>query len=188
MKNFVRIVLPLAMVGLAGCDPLMYGKLDEPSIAITQGLPSAPGLPALEVPSVTLAQQTFQLGDITVDESSKDSRVTVNQAILEITAVTPANATTSFAGIKTAAVSVAAPPGSSLPTQTVATYDQTRDGPAGTALTLKGADGVNLVPYITGKSLVVNLTASGVPPGPLGTSWTSDLTLDLHIIAQKNLP
>jgi hypothetical protein len=185
MKNVIRLLLAAVALAVTGCDPLMYAKLDEPSVAITNTI-TAVGLPQVDVPSVTVANVTFQIGDITVDESSKDSSLWLNKATLQL--LNPGPGTT-FAGIKTASIAISAPPGNTnLVTQVVASYDQARDGPAGDTLVLAATQEINLIPYLSSKTLVVDLTGSGVPPGPLGVTWTADLTLDFHVIAQKNLP
>jgi hypothetical protein len=176
MKNFIRIVLSAALAALAACSPLFYGKLDAPSVAITRDLPPVPGA-ALGQTAVTTPPITFDLGDITVDESSNDSKVTVNQATLEMV-----TGTATFAAIDSASVSISDPSGL-LPTEVVADYSKARDGAAGTTLTLKGTDGLNLIPYMNGQVVSVVVEVRGVPPT---TAWTSQFTLDLHVIAQKN--
>ena len=172
-------------LALAACgDPLFYAKVDEPSLAVTQTLPPVPGAPAVDVPTATVAALQFRVGDVVAGPGSEQSRLTLSGA--KLTLLSPGAGTT-FAGVRTAQVRVVAPPASALPAQTVATYDRDRDGPAGTVLALRGSD-VDVLPYLSTGALQLQLSAAGVPPGPVGTSWVADLTLDLHLVARVGWP
>ncbi len=187
MRNLLRFVtVPAALVLLAGCgDPLLFARVDDRSVAVTQGLPSAPGLPAVEVPSVTLASVDFQVGDINLGLDTRGSRLTLNRVVLAMVSAAPG---TTFAGITHASVTIAPPAGTpGLGPQEVASYDQARDGVAGTSLVLTPSGDFDLLPYVFEKTIAVSISASGTPPGPLGSTWTSDLTLDFHVVAQASL-
>jgi hypothetical protein len=180
--------LLLAAAALAGCgDPLLFLRVDEPSLTVTQTLPPVPGAPAVAVPSVEIPPggADVGVGDFAVGQSEKGSRLTLNGARLVLLSPAPG---TSFSGITAASLAVVPPSGSALPPVTVAGYDQARDGPADAALVLTASGGADLLPYLGARTLRVVLTASGTPPGPAGSTWTADLTLDFHLVAEVHYP
>ena len=190
MKTLMRIVAPAALLTLGAC----YAKLDEPSIAVTQTTPSIPGLPpvAVTVPANIFPSFSFSVGDFPgSDETSKESSVVLNSASVAMTATSSSGS--NFDGITNATLSVTPPSGSGLPTTAVATYvkgDATRGSLSadGRTITLTPIDSTNLLPYLTQKSISISLSGTGTPPGPVGGSWSADVTLDFHVVAQKNLP
>jgi hypothetical protein len=172
----------------AGCsDPLLFVQVDEPSLTVTQTLPPVPGAPAVAVSAFEIPPGGVEVsvGDLVVGSTSRGSRLTLNGARLALLAPAPG---TTFAGVTAASLEVVPPAGSGLPQAAIATYDQARDGPAGATLALAGSAGVDLLPYLGAKTLRVVLGAAGTPPGPAGTSWTADLTLDLHLVAEVSYP
>ena len=191
MKTRIRVVLPAALLLLAACDPLFYAKVDAPSVAITQSLPGPiPGAPQVPVTVPTsLIQYSFDIGQVTVDQSSKDSSLTLNGATVAITSSGPP----SFSGIDELDLVVAPPSGDpTLTAVTVARYSKSAGvgtlSTDGKTLTLAPPEKVELLPYLQGTVLTVSLSGSGILPGPVGTTWTADVTIDFHVIAQKNLP
>jgi hypothetical protein len=170
----IRLAAVLA-VALTGC----YAQLEESSLVISQPLGvTVPG--AAAAGDVTLPTITFQVGDVTVDAGDTDSKLVLTTASLVMTA-----GTTDFSGVTGAALTVTPPAGSSLQPVTL-TYDRTRDGPAGTTLTMKrGAEEVNLLPYLEAQSLLLDVSLSGAAPT---TAWTADLDLDFHLLGKVTFP
>jgi hypothetical protein len=185
MAKTIALVLAGA---LAGCgDPLLFVEVDEPSLTITQTLPGVPGAPPVAVASTDIPPGGLDVGvgDFAVDRAAPGSRLSLNGARLVL--LSPGAGTT-FAGITGAALGVVPPDGSGLPPLVAATYDQARDGPAGSALTLAASGSADLLPYLGAKTLRVVLTVAGEPPGPAGIVWTADLTLDFHLVARVGYP
>jgi hypothetical protein len=189
MSRTTALTLCLALVGpLAGCgDPLLYLKVDEPSLVVTQSLPTVPGAPPVDVPAVTLPPGglDIDIGDVSVDTSGSRSRLELRRATLAMVAASPG---TDFSGIRSASLVITPPVGADLPQVVVASFDAVRDGTAGAALVLSAASPVDLLPYLSTHKLHVEIVAAGSPPGPLGTSWTADLALDFHLLAMVAYP
>lgn len=180
MKNLIRVLLPVATIA-AACSPLVYGKVDAPSVKITQTFGAISGLPTpsqpVDVPPVSF---TFDIGEIIVGEGDQDSSLTLNEATLSI--VNPSTTTVNFEGIDRLTLSVT----SGTQDVTIAEYVQ-GSVPATKSITLVPTGSVNLIPYLSQKKLSVKVSGRGIPPGPLGTSWTPQLELDFHVIAQHNV-
>lgn len=185
MRHAIAAVVAAAAL-LAGCSPLFFGKVEEPSLAVTQRLPPVPGAPPVVVPSGLLFPAfTFEIGDVGVKQDSSDSTLWLNGATLAMVSPGPL---TSFSDVTTAALAVVPPAGSALPEVVVADFDAARDGAAGTTLALKGTGRANLLPYLQATRIALRASMSGALPGPADITWTADLTLDFHVVAQKNLP
>jgi len=180
--------LALAAALLAACgEPILYAELDEPSVALTQSLPAMPGAPAVDLPATVLPPEGLDLplGDIDLGAGGKHSRATLNGAVLQL--VNPASGT-SFAGIRRAELQLLPDGGTggTLPV-TLACYDRERDGAATDRLAFRAAEPVNLLPYLSARQVRVQVVVAGVPPGPAGSTWESDLTVDLHLLARVEL-
>jgi hypothetical protein len=181
-----RLAVALAAAALAACGkPLLYARLDAPSVTVTQALPALPGAPAVDGTAVLPPGGVdFPVGDLVVDRSFQGSRVTLNGAAL---AMTGSGGGPSFAGIRRAVLRVTAP-GGALVAADLASFDAVRDGAAGATLALRPETAIDLLPYLSAQALHLELELSGTPPGPEGTSWTADLTLDFHLVAQVGYP
>ncbi len=179
MKNLIRVLLPVATIA-AACSPLVYGKVDAPSVKITQTFGAISGLPTpsqpVDVPPVPF---TFDIGEIIVGEGDQDSSLTLNEATLSMLTATT---TVHFEDIDRLTLSVT----SGTQEVTIAEYVQ-GSVPATKSITLVPTGSVNLIPYLSQKTLSVKVSGRGIPPGPLGTSWTPQLVLDFHVIAQHNV-
>jgi hypothetical protein len=180
MKNPIRALL-LVVAIVAACSPFIYGKVDAPSVKVTQTFPAISGLPTpsqpVDVPPVSF---TFDIGEIIVGEGDQDSSLTLNEATLSM--ADPSTTTVNFEGIDRLTLSVT----SGTQEVTVAEYVK-GSVPVSRSITLAPTGNVNLLPYLSGKGLMVKVSGTGIPPGPLGTSWTPQLLLDFHVIAQHNV-
>ncbi len=186
MKNAIRVLLPLLAVVVA-CSPLMYGKIDAPSVVVSRTLPSTPGVTtpsAITIPPLTF---DFSIGDITVSESDKDSSLTLNAAKLSVGE--GSTTTVDLEEVDVLVVSLTAPGGTA--SVDVARYD--RNAGVGTlsqdhrTITLAPVTQENLLGYLSQKTFKVTVSGSGKPPGPIGTSWIPEIALDFHVIAQQNV-
>jgi hypothetical protein len=196
MKTYARIVLPAAALLLASC----YAELDAPSVQVKQAIATdIPGLPAtqfnLPCPGLgCLISAEFQLGEVAVDESEKDSRLELNSAAVEMTTASAMD----FRGVTEAKLKLLPPAGSALPAVDIAVYRTAAagTGPAvgtlsadGRTITLAATEKPNLLPYLHTQTLTLNLSGSGTPPGPVGAgTWQPTITLDFRILAHKALP
>jgi len=174
--------LALAALLLAACgEPILYAQIDEPSVAFTQSLPALPGSPAVDLPATVLPEGGLDLplGNLDLGAEGEHSRATLNGAVLEL--VTPAP-DTSFAGVRRAELQLL--PGGGAAPVTVASFDRERDGAAGRRLALRPGEPVNLLPFLRADQVKVQVVVAGIPPGPAGTEWRSDLTVDLHLLAR----
>ncbi len=187
MKNLIRVLLAVA-AAVAACSPLVYGKVDAPSVKITQTFGAIAGLPTpsqpVDVPPVPF---TFDIGEIIVGEGDQDSSLTLNEATLSMLTATT---TVHFEDIDRLTLSVT----SGTQEVTIAEYVkgsvgklESTDKVANGSITLVPTGSVNLIPYLSQKTLSVKVSGRGIPPGPLGTSWTPQLVLDFHVIAQHNV-
>jgi len=183
------LALSLASAGLlAGCgDPLLYLEVDEPSLVITQRLPDVPGAPAVDVPAVNIPPGGLDvdIGDIGVGPSSSRSSLELRGAALAMLSPGPG---TDFSRITSASLIVTPPAGTNLPQLVIASFDAARNGVAGTTLALSAPGPVNLLPYLAAGKLRVEIVAAGSPPGPPGSSWAADLSLDFHLRAMVAYP
>lgn len=169
---------------LAACgQPLLYAEIDVPSVAITQSMPDMPGAPPIDLPALTVNLE-LSIGDLGLGARSERSSVTLNGAVLQL--VGPAVGTT-FAGLRTVELRLLPAAGSSQPEGVLATFDRARDGAAGDRIALRATDQVNLLPYLSADRVRVQVVAAGVPPGPVGSTWSSDLTVDLHVVARVDV-
>lgn len=177
-----RRALALAASLLAACgEPILYAQVDEPSVAVTQSLPALPGSPPVDLPATVFPEGGLDLplGNLDLGAEGEHSRATLNGAVLELLDPTPE---TSFAGVRQAELQLL--PGGGAAPVAIASFDRERDGAAGRRLVLRPAEPMNLLPYLSADSLKVQVVVAGIPPGPVGTTWTSDLTVDLHLLAR----
>ncbi|MBI5070520.1 MAG: hypothetical protein HZB56_20010 [Deltaproteobacteria bacterium] len=179
------LIAALAAVLLSSCgEPLLYAEMEVASVAVTQTLPTLPGSPPVDVPTTPLPADGFdlKLGDIKLGGETEKSRVTLNGAVFEI--LNPTSPETTFAGIRRAELILLPAVGTSGPPVTLALYDRARDGAATTRLAMQPVGAVNLLPYLSAEQVRVQVVVGGVAPGPLGGTWTADLTVDLHVKAR----
>lgn len=181
MKNSIRTMLSTAVLALVACSPLIYGKLESRSVAITQSNISVPGYGGgpVSIPA-NLFSFPFEVGDVTVDESSKDSSLKLNGAMVEITGTSAAT----FQGVDEFQISLTPPGGAP---QIVARYKKGQIGTLSTngkTITLVPVGDIELLGFLSNKSLTVGMSGSGTPPA---VAWVGAVTLDFHVIAQKNI-
>lgn len=179
-----RALAALLAALLAACgQPLLYAELDAPSVAVTQALPALPGAPPIDAPATALPPggMDLPLGGIDLGAEGEHSRITLNGATLQL--LHP-SAGTSFAGVRTAELQLLPAAGSNQAAVVIASYDRARDGAAADRLVLRAAAEVDLLPYLSAQQVRVQVLVAGVPPGPLGSTWSSDLTVDLHVLAR----
>jgi hypothetical protein len=193
MKNFIRGLSPIAAVALIACSPLVYGKLEDPSIKVTQATPNIPGAPQVALTVADLFPAfSFGIGEIPgFDETSKESSVVLNSATIAMTSTS--SSASNFGGITSATLFVTA---TGQPDKAVAVYDSTHGSLSADKKTLALApvDDSNLLQYFSAKAIGVKLSGSGTLPGPapgpgptVTGSWSADVTLDFHVIAQENV-
>jgi hypothetical protein len=185
MTKTLRTLLTTAVAALLACSPLMYGKIDAPSVAVTNTIPGTiPGYigPALTVPVDLIPSFTFTVGEVTVDESSKDSSIKLNSAAITITTPDP---TIKLDGIQAADLTLIAPGGAP---KSVAKYDVAAKigsiSADGKTLTLAPTSDLELLGFLSNQTLTVKIGGSGTPPSK---AWNGEVTLDFHVIAQKNI-
>jgi len=179
-----RALAAVSAALLAACgQPLLYAEIDAPSVAVTQALPALPGSPPVDAPATALPPDGLDLplGDIDLGAEGEHSRITLNGATLQL--VNPA-AGTSFSGVRAAELQLLTDPGGNQPAVVLASYDRARDGVASERLVLRAAAEVDLLPYLSAQRVRVQVVVAGTPPGPLGSTWSSDLTVDLHVLAR----
>lgn len=185
MTKTLRALLTTSALASLACSPLMYGKLDAPSVAVTNTIPGTiPGYtgPALSAPVDLFPSFTFTVGEVTVDESSKDSSIKLNGAAITITTADP---TIKLDGIQSADLTLIAPGGTP---RSVAKYDAAAKvgsiSADGKTLTLAPTSDLELLSFLTNQTLTVKIGGTGTPPSK---AWTGEVTLDFHVIAQKNI-
>jgi hypothetical protein len=183
MKIFNRIVMAVAFFAVTGCGPLMYGKLDSPSVQVTDS--SFKGVPGGVDLSITqlLPPATFNIGDMFGFDLSasamKDSSLKLNAASLALT-----SASGNFSGVNTAALIVSSPTGQK---QTIAQYTKGSVGtlsPDGKTISFAATSDLELFSYLQNKSLTVSVSATGVGPS---SAWDAAITLDFKVTAQYNV-
>lgn len=185
MTKILRALLTTSVLASLACSPLMYGKIDAPSVAVTNTIPGTiPGYtgPALTVPVDLIPSFTFTVGEVTVDESSRDSSIKLNSAAITITTADP---TIKLDGIRSADLTLIAPGGISRP---VAKYDAAAKigsiSADGKTLTLAPTSDLELLGFLSNKTLTVKVGGAGTPPSK---AWNGEITIDFHVIAQKNI-
>jgi hypothetical protein len=199
MKTTTIRFAALLAVALSGC----YAQLEEDTIVITNpiadangnrltipGVPIGGTLPAIEFP--------FEVGEITIDEKMKESRLSLRSAALVME-----TGTGNFEGVSSATLTISAPTDPSLP-PLVARYDRSRGDqpetmtcppatptsppcPEGQPLIRLTPEGdVNLLSYLEASRLQIGftLTAETVPTA----DWTGSLDLNFHILGKVTFP
>ncbi len=190
MKNLTRILLSMALLSLNACSPLVYGKVETPSVTDKESFTNIPGGVNLAVTNL-LPLTTFNVGDIFgFDLSSsemKDSSIKLNGATLKLKSVSagPAN----FAQVTEATLQISTPEG----LKPVAQYVSAAGGSAvgsltdsGTTINFAATGDVELFGYLQNKTVQVAVSAKGTGPGSTGSTWNADLTLDFKVAAQYN--
>ncbi len=191
MKNLTRILLSMALLSLNACSPLVYGKVETPSITDKESFTNIPGGVNLALTAL-FPLTTFNIGDIFgFDLSSsemKDSSIKLNGATLTLKSVTagPANVNQ----VTEATLSISTPGGLTPIAQYVsATAGGTPAGSltdSGTTIHFVPSGDVELFTYLQNKTVQVAVSAKGVGPGSLGSTWNADLIFDFKVAAQYN--
>jgi hypothetical protein len=168
-------LLAAAALLASGC----FAQLEEKSLVIRRPLgytiPGATSAVSLDLPDVV-----FDVGDITIDGSSKDSQLTIKTATL----ILPGGASATFSGITDGVLEVTAPNDPSLPAVAL-TYDKARDGPAGTTLVMSGNPDANVLAYLQQKTLAMHIKLNGQAPIE---AWTADLAIDFYLLGKIRFP
>ncbi len=185
-------------LALSGC----YAQLEEKTLVVTNPIQTANGpitIPGIDI-GVTLPAIAFvfDLGDITVDESTKDSKLSVNSASLVMS-----TGNGDFEGISIATLAILSPGDPSL-TPLRLTYERSRGDRPDTltcppttptsppclagqpVIRLKPVEEVNLLSYVQAKQLRMELTLS-VERTPT-QAWTGAVELDLNVLAKVTFP
>lgn len=182
MKTSLRILLSPAILALAACSPLIYGKADVQSLQVTQSNIAVPGWSggAITVPA-NLFSFPFDIGEVMVDQFSENSSLKLNGSTVTIA---PGSAAT-FQGIDQFVLTLTPPGGTA---QAVAKYDKTNKigtlSADGKVMTLVPTADLELISFLNNTTLTVGMGGSGTPPN---AAWTSSVMLDFHVLAQKNV-
>jgi hypothetical protein len=164
-------LLAAAALLAAGC----YAQVEEKSLVIRRPIGYT-----IDAASLTIPKVTFDVGDLTIDGNSKDSQLTLKTATL----ILPGGSSASFSGITSGVIKVSAPNDTSLAPVSL-TYDQARDGPAGTTLVMSGSPDTNVLPYLQQKTLSLDIELNGQAPT---TAWTADISIDFFLLGKIRFP
>jgi hypothetical protein len=169
--RLLRLALAL-LVAASGCgSPLLYAEIEEPRACITLHGQSFPGVPL----GVSLQKALeFPLGSELPLVGEKDTASEIR--LDEVTIIANASAAGDLDGIQEMAIKVVPPAGSSLPPETLITYQRAAN--PGSALVAGGATGVDLAPYLDGGAVHLEADVSGTLPGE---SWTADVKGCLYV-------
>jgi hypothetical protein len=182
MKTSIRILLPTAILALAACSPLVYGKAEVQSLQVTQSNIAVPGWTggAITIPA-NLFSFPFDIGEVMIDQFSENSSLKLNGSTVTIAAGSAAT----FQGIDQFVLSLTPPGGTAT---AVAKYDKTNKigtiSADGKVLTLVPTADLELIKFLNNTTLTIGMSGSGTVPN---AAWSGAVMLDFHVVAQKNV-
>ena len=164
----------------AGCGPVLFAELEIPSVRVT---PPPEPFPAVLVPPATVVELSHAFSyDLGADVSVlTDPSVTSELRLTSVAIELVGGGVADLGAIRSVAVDVVAPPGTSLPDIRVAAYQRSAADPNPTTLTMAGYSNVNLAPYLADGVLAISAQLAYDATTP---AFTANVTGDFYVKAR----